>query len=93
MAGSTIAILQDILKEDYQGAVRDQLHREMRLLQLFEKGKASWSGKDFVVGLRVGKNAGIGFRGEEGLGAILPTAGNQKFLKILNRAKFLYGSF
>jgi len=90
MAGSTITLLQDILKEDYQGAVRDQLHREMRLLQLFEKGKASWSGKDFVVGLRVGKNAGIGFRGE---GGALPTAGNQKFLKILNRAKFLYGSF
>ena len=90
MAGSTITLLQDILKEDYQGAVRDQLHREMRLLQLFEKGKASWSGKDFVVGLRVGKNSGIGFRGESGA---LPAAGNQKFLKILNRAKFLYGSF
>ena len=95
MAGSTITLLQDILKEDYQGAVRDQLHREMRLLQLFEKGKASWSGKDFVVGLRVGKNTGIGFRGESVAGspATLPTAGNQRFLKILNRAKFLYGSF
>ena len=90
MAGSTILLLENILKEDYQGAVRDQLHREMRLLQLFEKGKASWSGKDFVVGLRVGKNSGIGFRGE---GGAMPPAGNQGFLKILNRAKFLYGTF
>ena len=95
MAGSTLDTIQAILKEDYQGAVRDQLHREVRLLQLFKKGKTTWQGKRFVVALRTGgqsggASGGIGFRKE---GAALPTAENQTFTRILNKAKFLYGSF
>ncbi len=88
--GASLATIDAILKEDYQGAVRDQLHREVKLLQLFSKGKASWNGKQFVISMRVGGNDTIGFRGE---GDQLPQAGKQKFVRVFNSAKFLYGVF
>jgi len=90
MAGSTLDTIQAILKEDYQGAVRDQLLREVKLLQLFKKGKTTWQGKEFVVGLRTGPTDAIGFRSET---ETLPEGGNQSFVRILNKAKFLYGAF
>ena len=88
--GASLATVDAILKEDYQSVIRDQLHREMVILQVFQKGKAPWNGKQFIVPLRVGGNTGIGMRGE---GAQLPDAGKQRFVRILNSAKFLYGAF
>ena len=89
--GASLATIDSILKEDYQGAVRDQLHREVKLLQLFSKGKASWNGKQFIISMRVGgTETGVGFRGE---GDNLPDADKQKFVRIFNSAKFLYGVF
>ena len=88
--GTSLSAIQAILKEDYQDAIRDQLHRDLRILQLFEKGKASWNGRQFIIPMRVGGNTGVSFKGE---GSQLPNAGSQRFVRILNSAKFLYARF
>tara|TARA_R100001594_G_scaffold62636_4_gene97014 strand:- start:7549 stop:8760 length:1212 start_codon:yes stop_codon:yes gene_type:complete len=60
------------------------------VLDLFEKAKISWAGRQGIVPVHVGRNTGVGYRGES---ATLPTATNQVTKQLTFEAAYLYGRF
>jgi hypothetical protein len=87
---ATITTLDAILKEFYVGPIQDQLNQEVLALELFEKAKLDWSGKQVIIPIHTARNSGVGARGE---GDVLPTAGQQTFDRLVVTAKFVYGRF
>ena len=89
MAASTTT-LDAILKDYYIGPLQEQLNNEVMVLDLFEKAKISWAGRQGIVPVHVGRNTGVAFRGEtDGL----PTATNQVTKQLAFEAAYLYGRF
>ena len=84
---ATITTLDAILKEFYVGPIQDQLNQEVLALELFEKAKLDWSGKQVIIPIHTARNSGVGARGE---GDVLPTAGQQTFDRLIVTAKFVY---
>jgi hypothetical protein len=82
--------LDSILKDYYIGPLQEQLNNEVMVLELFEKAKISWAGRQGVVPVHVGRNTGVGYRNES---ATLPTAGNQVTKRLTFEAAYLYGRF
>ena len=89
MAASTTT-LDAILKDYYIGPLQEQLNNEVMVLDLFEKAKISWAGRQGIVPVHVGRNTGVGYRGES---ATLPTATNQVTKQLTFEAAYLYGRF
>jgi len=88
MAVSTLTSLDKILKDFYQGPIRDQLNNEMLVFELFNKKKVSWTGRKAIMPVRIGRNESAGFRAEDN---DLPTADRQKYADLTIQAKYLYG--
>jgi hypothetical protein len=67
-----------LLKELYGPAIVNELNESVPFLNLIEKGAGTipFSGREWVVPIHTGRNSGIGARAQ---GAVLPTAGNQKY--------------
>lgn len=81
--------IDNILKEVYEGPVRDQLNSETRLLDLFTRRQVqSWEGRVIIEPLRVGRNEGVMATVEDGL---LPTAGRQQYAKFQVPIRYLHG--
>ena len=87
----TINHLDSILKEFYIGPIQEQLNNEVMVLQMFEKAKISWAGKQGVVPVHVDRNVGgVAFKTD---GGDLPTAGSQEPKRLTFTAAYLYGRF
>jgi len=82
--------LDAILKNYYIGPLQEQLNNEVMVLGMFEKAKITWAGRQGVVPVHVGRNAGVGFRAESGT---LPAAVNQVTERMTFTAAYLYGRF
>ena len=57
---ATITTLDAILKEFYVGPIQDQLNQEVLALELFEKAKLDWSGKQVIIPIHTARNSGVG---------------------------------
>tara|TARA_R110001583_G_scaffold21394_7_gene81262 strand:+ start:7488 stop:8807 length:1320 start_codon:yes stop_codon:yes gene_type:complete len=77
-----------VLKDYYEGPVREHLNNKIPLLKHIEKSKRKWSGRKIVFPVHNGRNFGVGGRGEAGT---LPTAGKQAYVESQILSKFLYG--
>ena len=82
--------LDAILKNYYIGPLQEQLNNEVMVLNMFEKAKITWAGRQGVVPVHVGRNSGVGFRAESGT---LPTAAHQVPKQLNFTAAYLYGRF
>jgi|TARA_R100000084_G_scaffold62415_1_gene26725 hypothetical protein len=87
--------LGPILKDFYIGPLQEQLNNEVMVLQMFEKAKISWAGRQGIVPVHVGRNSGVAFaaEGSTGAGGDLPTAGSQTTKRLSFEAAYLYGRF
>ena len=88
----TMAGLEPILKEVYEGSLNDQLNNDTTAytrLQSSSKGVADrpLGGKYVNFPLHVGRNQGIGARNE---GEALPDAGKQKTREVTTNLKYQY---
>lgn len=91
---ATIATLADILKDFYLGPIQEQLNNEVLALDMFEKAKLDWSGRQVIIPVHVSRNAAVGARAE---GGALPGVGGandqQGFDRLVVQAAFVYGRF
>lgn len=77
-----------VLKEFYEGPVREHLNNSIPILKYVEKSKRSWNGRRVVFPIHLRRNHGVGARGETGT---LPTAGKQEYVESKISSKFMYG--
>jgi len=77
-----------VLKEYYEGPVREHLNNSIPILKYVEKSKRKWNGRRVVFPVHLRRNHGVGARGETGT---LPTAGRQEYVESRIKSKFLYG--
>ena len=85
---ATYANLLDVLKEDYQPALREQLNQEFFILAQVEKNTTQFEGRRAVHAIHVTRNSGIGNRGD---GGTLPSAGNQGYKQVKIPVRRIYG--
>ncbi|MAY03879.1 MAG: hypothetical protein CMQ38_12995 [Gammaproteobacteria bacterium] len=93
---ATPGTLGPILKDYYIGPLQEQLNNEVMVLQMFEKAKISWAGRQGIVPVHVGRNTGVGFRGENAdwsTGTTALAAGSQTTKRLSFEAAYLYGRF
>ena len=93
MATTTMATVDNILKEVYEGDVQDQLQSEIKTLKRIERSSEGIThtvgGKYVRFGVRVKRNHGIGARNEN---EALPIARSQSYEDAEVGLKYLYGS-
>ena len=77
-----------VLKEYYEGPVREHLNNKIPILKYIEKSKRKWNGRRVVFPVHLRRNHGVGARGETGT---LPSAGKQEYVESRIKSKFLYG--
>ena len=77
-----------VLKEYYEGPVREHLNNSIPILKYVEKSKRKWSGRRVVFPIHLRRNHGVGARSETGT---LPTAGRQEYVESKIKSKFMYG--
>lgn len=88
MAQTTTSTVSQILKEFYQGPIREQLNSEILLWKRLSKREDIVEGKTIVMPLHTGRNVGVMATVE---GGTLPAAGNQQFTDMRFPIPFLYG--
>lgn len=88
MAGATLTTVDKILKDLYLGPIRDQITDGVVLYQQFQKNHEDVSGRQAVIPVHYGRNAGMGIAAESGA---LPTAGAQKYKQLTYSLKYMYG--
>lgn len=90
MAGVTLTTLSNILKQDYQGPIREQLSQSNVLTSVLKKdvSRTAFRGKEAIIPVHTGRNVGRAFADE---GSTLPTAGNQAFAQATWNMTYLYG--
>lgn len=90
--GATLATVNNILKEIYEGDIRDQLNTDTVGLKRIERSSegvtSEVGGKYVTFPVRVRRNAGIGARAEM---EALPTAGQQGYNAARVSLAYLYG--
>jgi hypothetical protein len=81
-----------ILKDFYIGPLQEQLNNEVMCLEMFEKAKVSWAGRQAIVPIHVSRNTGVAYASEATAGGTnLPTAGTQGVARLSIEASYLYG--
>ena len=90
MAGVTLTTLSNILKQDYQGPIREQLNQSNVLTSVLKKdvSRTAFRGKEAIIPVHTGRNVGRAFADE---GSTLPAAGNQAFAQATYNMTYLYG--
>lgn len=78
-----------VLKDDYQGPVREQLNSATVFLKRVAKNTKDFHGRRVIIPLHKGRNVGVGVATETGA---LPTAGNQQYDKSIWDVRQLYGA-
>lgn len=93
MATTTMATVDNILKEVYEGQLRDQLQSDTVTLKRVEKSSEGVThevgGKYVTFPVRTKRNHGIGARGEN---EALPIARSQSYAQARVQLKYLYGA-
>ncbi len=87
MAGTSLTLLDDILKEDYLGPIQDQFNGSSILMKRLIKNEEDVGGKKAIVPLHIGRNSGVGARAENGA---LPTAGYQQYDQAVYNCAYNY---
>lgn len=90
--GQTLATLDPILKEVYQGGLNDQLNNETKAwnrIKSTSRGTEQFGGKYVNFAIHVGRNSGIGSRNEL---EALPEAGKQSFREAMLKMRYNYAS-
>lgn len=87
---ATLTTIGGLLKQVYSDAIVEQLENNNVLYHIAEKDMdtKNLQGKNIIVPVHTGRNAGIGARAE---GGTLPTGYNQTHAQITVPLKFLYG--
>lgn len=86
------ASISTILKNQYEGPIREQLNREALIYQLFSEGPHQWAGSNVIIPLHTRGVASTAIvYGAEG--AIVPPSSNQDYLTLTVGYASLYGSF
>lgn len=97
MAIATSGQLSALLKEQYEGPIREQLNLEALIYRLFEEGPHNWAGDKVIIPLHTaGVDATtIAYKAESAAGAYvdMPQATSQSYLDLTVGAKHLYASF
>ena len=92
-----LSTISKLLKNQYEGPIREQLNLEALIYRLFEEGPHEWAGDKVIIPLHVSQNTGIDYLGEStgapGAFVPVPTPGNQGYLDLAVDAKYLYASF
>lgn len=83
-----ISAFDNVLKDWYEGAIRETLNNDVPLYKHLESSDKQWSGRRSVYPVHTSRNTGVGSRAE---GANLPTAGNQSYQLAVVSATYLYG--
>jgi len=86
---ATISTLGPVLKEQYEGPIREELNQEVLALELWEKGSSSWMGKQVVIPIHISRNTSVSKGSLPGVGSI----GNQGYSQLVTTAKYIYGQF
>ncbi len=84
----TLSNFDAVLKDYYEGYIRNILNSEVKLLKLFARTTEGWSGRQILFPVRSSRNSGYGFRADN---AILPVAGQQGYLKSNITSDIFYG--
>ena len=94
---ATSTQLSALLKEQYEGPIREQLNLEALIYRLFEEGPHNWAGDKVIIPLHTAgiDSSAIGYLSESALGAYqdVPQASAQSYLDLTVGAKHLYSSF
>ena len=89
--------LSKLLKEQYEGPIREQLNLEALIYKLFAEGPHNWSGDKVIIPLHTSgvESTTIAYLEESALGAYIdvPQASSQGYLDLTVGAKHLYASF
>ena len=97
MAIATTTQLSALLKEQYEGPIREQLNLEALIYRLFEEGPHNWSGDKVIIPLHTAGvlDSTIAYKAESALGAYvdMPQASAQNYLDLTVGAKHLYAAF
>jgi hypothetical protein len=88
MAGTNTQIFDGALKDDYEDFVAEGVNNANRLKEIFKGRNIPHGGRKKTFTTHVGRNAGVGFAGEDGA---FPTAGAQKHVPSEVRTKKLMG--
>lgn len=87
---STVNTGLQLLKNFYQGPVKDQFNEDLPVYRAAEKQKKGWSGQQVVRPLRVRRNQGIGAASD---GGALPKISKQTPIQATIGAKYNYLRF
>ena len=93
--------VSDVLKQGYEGPIREQINREALIYQLFEEGPHSWEGNTIIIPTHVGgvsstaityssEAAGVSRATLTSIGAV---ASNQQYGKFIVDSAYLYAAF
>jgi hypothetical protein len=97
MAIATSGQLSKLLKEQYEGPIREQLNLESLIYKLFSEGPHQWAGDKVIIPLHTSSvdPTSIEYLGESAAGALIdvPQATSQGYLDLTVGARFLYASF
>jgi hypothetical protein len=85
---ATLTTLDNILKEDYLGPIREQVYSSHILLSRLEKNEEDVGGQQATVPLHTARNSGVGARAD---GGALPSAGNQSYAQAVYNCAYNYG--
>jgi len=77
-----------VLKEFYEGAIRETLNNDVPLFRILDEGDREWAGRRVLWPVHTARNSGVGNRAEA---ATLPTAGNQTNNQSQVTATYSYG--
>jgi hypothetical protein len=89
--GQTLASFDAVLKDDYQGPIREEINQKTNMLDLFTKddiAKYEFVGRQVIIPLHSQRNMGVKSAAE---GAPLPAAGNQAYVDLKVPLKYTYG--
>ena len=97
MAIATSGQLSKLLKEQYEGPIREQLNLEALIYKIFSEGPHEWSGDKVIIPLHTSSvdATTIAYLQESAAGALVdvPQATSQGYLDFSVNARFLYASF
>lgn len=86
----TMANYDAVLKEVYEGPIREHLNQEKFLLEKVQRNSKDMEGKYGVIPMHTSRNSGTGARADN---ATLPTAGQQGYTVSKWKVKYNYGRF
>lgn len=95
---ATTSSISELLKNQYEGPIREQLNLEAMIYSLFEEGPHQWAGASVHIplhtrGVVTTATAGIHYGAEGAVGAVVPEASNQEYLEMVVGYQSLYAAF